>query len=68
MSENEQLSFSSRKALCVQLGHAAGTEIAQLLKCLVQRIQYLERNKVEVTPIIPDLPPDAANPISRRAA
>jgi len=49
---NSQLSFSSRKALCVQLGEAAGTEIADLVQHLIRRVNELERNKVDVTPVV----------------
>lgn len=50
---NLGLSYNTRKALCVQLGDDAGNEIAQLLMNLGQRIESLERNKVDVTPIVP---------------
>jgi hypothetical protein len=48
-----QLSHSTRKALCVQLGESAGTEIANVLQMLAERIEQLERTKVNVTPVVP---------------
>lgn len=48
-----QLSTSSRKALCVQVGESAGSEIANFLQLLAQRVEQLERSKVNVTPIVP---------------
>ena len=48
-----KLSFAIRKALCVQLGDSPGTEVAELLKDLLDRVEYLERSKVDVTPIVP---------------
>ena len=50
---DSKLSFASRKALCVQLGDSAGTEMAGLLNELIDRVEHLERSKVDVTPIIP---------------
>lgn len=47
-----QLSFATRKALCVHLGESAGNEVANLLQHLARRIDELERNKVDVTPIM----------------
>jgi hypothetical protein len=48
------LSFNTRKSLSVQLGDAAGQEIANLLQKLSARIEELERTKVSVTPIAPE--------------
>ena len=48
-----KLSQSSRKALCVQVGENAGSEIAALLQLLAEKIDQLERTKVSVTPIAP---------------
>ena len=48
-----KLSQSSRKALCVQVGENAGSEIATLLQLLAEQIDQLERTKVSVTPIVP---------------
>ena len=61
MSE-EKLSFTSRKALCVQLGDPAGREVAELLNGLIERIAHLERNKVDGTPIIPLARPLSVQP------
>jgi len=36
------LSFNTRKALCVQLGEQAGTELGQLLASLAQQIEDLQ--------------------------
>ena len=47
------LSQSSRKALCVQVGDAAGHELADIILEMAARIQRLERNKVDVTHIAP---------------
>ena len=48
-----RLSPTSRKALCVQVGEPAGSEIANLLQSLADRVAQLERTKVSVTPIAP---------------
>jgi hypothetical protein len=48
-----KLSQTSRKALCVQVGESAGNEIAHLLQSLADRLEQLERTKVNVTPIAP---------------
>lgn len=48
-----KLSQTSRKALCVQVGENAGTEIATLLQMLADKVDQLERTKVSVTPIVP---------------
>ncbi len=47
------LSYQARKALNVQIGEAAGTEIANLLQRLVAQIEELKRTKVNVTPVVP---------------
>jgi hypothetical protein len=47
------LSQSCRKALCVQVGEKAGSEIAALLEMLIEKVDQLERTKVNVTPIAP---------------
>lgn len=57
---NFGLSYNTRKALCVQLGEAAGNELADLMHRMAQRIEALERNKVNVTRIVPS---DAPTPI-----
>jgi hypothetical protein len=46
------LSFNTRKALANKLGDAAGQEIADLISHLVSRIEQLERNKVDITPVV----------------
>ena len=48
-----KLSSTSRKALCVQVGENAGSEIALLLQSLAEKVEQLERSKVNVTPIGP---------------
>ncbi len=54
MRKNEmKLSHTSRKALCVQVGENAGSEIATLLQMLLEKVDQLERTKVSVTPIAP---------------
>ncbi len=47
------LSYNTRKALCVQMGEGPGNEVADLIQKMAQRIEALERNKVNVTRIIP---------------
>ncbi len=54
------LSYNTRKSLCVQMGEGPGNEIANLIQKMAQRIEALERNKVNVTRIIPS---DAPIPI-----
>jgi hypothetical protein len=48
-----KLSSTSRKALCVQVGETAGSEIANLLQVLSERVDQLERSKVSVTHVAP---------------
>jgi hypothetical protein len=48
-----KLSNNSRKALCVQVGEVAGSEIANLLQILSERVAQLERSKVSVTHVAP---------------
>lgn len=55
MSNNLGLSYSARKALCVQLGEAAGTEVANLLQRMAAQIEELKRSKVNVTQVVPSL-------------
>jgi hypothetical protein len=50
----DQLSFNTRKSLCNHLGELAGNELAEFLQYLKSRIETVERNKVEVTRIIPE--------------
>ena len=49
-----RLSFNTRKALALHLGESAGTEVVALFEKLLQRIEELERNKVNVTRITPE--------------
>lgn len=54
MDQNElELSSNTCKALAVQLGSDAGTEIASILRRMASQIDELKRNKVEVTKVIP---------------
>jgi hypothetical protein len=62
------LSFNTRKALSVQLGDAAGQEIANLLQKLAFRIEELERSKVSVTLVAPESSRPIALEEPRRAA
>jgi hypothetical protein len=55
MSNNLGLSYSARKALCVQLGEAAGTEVANLLQRMAAQIEELKRSKVNVTQVVPSV-------------
>ncbi len=48
-----ELSYSTRKALSVHIGEAAGQEIADLLVRMANQIEELKRTKVNVTPVIP---------------
>ena len=52
------LSQNSRKALCVQIGDDAGSEIVKLLQELSDKIEQLEHTKVNITAIVP---PNSAN-------
>lgn len=65
---NLDLSFTTKKALCVHLGEPAGQEIAQLLVSLTERIEHLEQNKVDVIPIIPTRQTKSGPESVRRAA
>ncbi len=56
--KNIGLSYNSRKALMVNIGEAAGTEIANLIAQMAAEIEELRRTKVNVTKIVPT-PPDA---------
>ena len=47
------LTYNTRKTLAVQLGDAAGEEIADLIQRMAMRIEELERTKVNVTQIVP---------------
>ncbi len=51
----EQLSFNTRKSLCNHLGDTAGAELAEFLQELRRRLESVERNKVDVTKIVPEM-------------
>ena len=51
--KNTGLSYNSRKALMVNIGEAAGTEIANLIAQMAAEIEELRRTKVNVTKIVP---------------
>lgn len=51
--KNSGLSYNSRKALMVNIGEAAGTEIANLIAQMAAEIEELRRTKVNVTKIVP---------------
>lgn len=46
--------FNTRKSLCNHLGDAAGNEVADFLQQLACRLQAVERNKVDVIPVVPE--------------
>lgn len=50
---SRHLSFNTRKSLANQLGESAGREVADILQQLLERVELLERTKVDVTPIVP---------------
>ena len=50
------LSYNSRKALMVNIGESAGTEIANLIAQMAAEIEELRRTKVNVTKIVPGGP------------
>ena len=50
------LSYNSRKALIVNIGETAGTEIANLIAQMSAEIEELRRTKVNVTRIVPGNP------------
>ena len=49
----DNLSFNTRKSLCNHLGELAGAELAEYLQHLRVRLEFIERTKVDVTPIVP---------------
>ena len=51
--KNTGLSYNSRKALMVNIGESAGTEIANLIAQMAAEIDELRRTKVNVTKIVP---------------
>jgi hypothetical protein len=46
------LSLSTRNAIAAHLGDTASREIADMVDFLVQRIEQLERSKVDITPVV----------------
>ena len=56
--KNTGLSYNSRKALMVNIGEAAGTEIANLITQMAAEIEELRRTKVNVTKIVPSATED----------
>ena len=54
--KNNGLSYNSRKALMVNIGESAGTEIANLIAQMAAEIEELRRTKVNVTKIVPGSP------------
>ena len=47
------LTYNSKKALMVNIGEAAGEEIANLISQMAAEIEELRRTKVSVTQIVP---------------
>lgn len=47
------LSYNSRKALMINLGEQAGSEIADLISQMAAEIEELRRTKVNITRIVP---------------
>jgi hypothetical protein len=47
------LSYNSRKALIVNIGENAGSEVADLLSQLMDEVEELRRTKVSITRIVP---------------
>jgi hypothetical protein len=62
------LSAGTRKSLCVQLGDSAGKELCDYLDYLVDRVERLERSKVDVTPIVDIGPSRSESARIRKAA
>ncbi len=52
------LSYNARKALIVNIGEQAGTEIANLISQMAAEIEELRSNKVSVTNIVPGKQPN----------
>jgi hypothetical protein len=48
------LTYNSRKALIINIGETAGTEIAELIAQMAAEIEELRRTKVNVTRIVPN--------------
>ena len=62
-----ELSFRSRKALTVHVGEAAATEIIDFLDRLAERVEQLERGKVDVIQIVPMTSRKKAPPLRKAA-
>jgi len=52
----KRLSFNTRKCLAVQLGEPAAEELVALFDAMAAEIDRLQREKVQRTPIVPDMP------------
>ncbi|MBC8355050.1 MAG: hypothetical protein H8E66_23980 [Planctomycetes bacterium] len=63
-----ELSFNSRKALSVHIGEAAAAEIIDFLEKMADRVEKLERGKVDVLQIVPTTLTKAKTPPMRKAA
>lgn len=51
------LSYNARKALMINIGEQAGTELANLISEMAAEIEELRRTKVNVTKIVPNNQP-----------
>ena len=51
--KNSGLTYNAKKALMVNIGESAGTEIANLFAQMAAEIEELRRSKVSVTKIVP---------------
>lgn len=56
MMKEHGLSYNARKALEVQIGEAAGGEIANLIAEMAAEIESLRHSKVDVTQVVPTNP------------
>ena len=63
-----ELSYRSRKALSVHVGEGAATEIIDFLDQLAERVEQLERGKVDVIQIVPTAPARSKPQPRRKAA
>lgn len=63
-----ELSYRSRKALSVHVGEAASAELIDFLERLTERVERLERGKVDVLEIVPTTPVRKAISPQRKAA
>ncbi|MHB0957639.1 MAG: hypothetical protein ACYC0X_17990 [Pirellulaceae bacterium] len=59
----DNLSFNTRKSLCNQLGDIAGNELADYLLRLKGRLEWMEHNKVDRMPVVPETP--SSRPLGR---